>query len=71
MAAEQLLPHADAQHGLRQAANDGVKAMCTQVAHGTGGFTLARENDTLSLPQLIGIVGQHSLNAQTMQSVHH
>ena len=71
MSAQQLLAYADAKNGILQRANDGVESPFPQVAHGSAGFALSRKYYAVGFSQCQRVVGQHGVNAQASQGVHH
>ena len=71
VAAQQLLTHTDAQHGLAQRTDDIVQPASLQILHGTTGFALSRKQHAVGTLQLLGIVRQQRLNTQPSQCVHH
>ena len=71
VAAQQLLTHADAQHGLAQRTDDIVQPASLQVLHGTTGFALSGKQHVVGTLQLLGIVRQQRLHTQPSQCVHH
>ena len=69
--AHQLLSYADAQHWLRQRAYHLVQPSCPQILHCSSCLTLSRKQHTVSTAQLLRVVRQQWLHAQTSQRTEH
>lgn len=68
--AHQLLANADAEHRLLERTDHLVEAALTQVTHRLTGLALPWKQHLVSRPQLLGIVGQEGLHAESFQGVY-
>ena len=69
VAAHELLPYADSEHGLAQGADNAVEAVGSQVAHGLAGLALSREEHSVCCAQALGLVGHYGLHAKASERV--
>ena len=71
MTTEQLLTYTDTEDWLPEVADDLIKAAGFKVFHGTASLSLSREDDTIGIPERRSIIGEHRVDAQSPQCIHH
>ena len=71
MAAQQLLPYADAEHGLRETPYNRVESLTAQIIHCACGLALSGKNHLVGRHYRPGVVGVHWFHAQPAQGVYH
>ncbi len=69
LAAHQLHPDANTQHGLLQTAYQPIGLMLPKVLHGGGRFSHSRKYDFIGRADFLRIVGYFRFHAQASQSI--
>ena len=71
MAAQQLLSDADSQYRLLQRSDHLRQTVGMQVFHGAPCLSLSWKDHMTGMAQYLRVVGEHRLNAQSSDGVHH